>query len=260
MFGLVWATLVACGDNIVSDYGVSGGTRLEPRFWDAGDGARVLRAWFDRELRIECRFDLATDGRFRCLPTDANSNLAFADPACTRPLTIVLACAPAPAFAFGSTRPTPGCGRSLTRAIHEVGGVYGTSVFRKEPGGACMPEGMASGYRAYELGAERDPTEFVGAALEAQGDARLVPYVLVADEGSRLFDGIRDTQRNCECGASGSVGSCRPLEIALHYDFLFSDAACTKNDAVVDLSDYRPCHSPTAVVGDGEPLDRTSGR
>ncbi|MBA3465398.1 MAG: hypothetical protein H0T46_36035 [Deltaproteobacteria bacterium] len=254
--GLVSAALAACGDNLPAPetYGVSSGTRLEARFWDAGGGARIFRAWFDRELRVECTFDLATDGRFRCMPTPANQSLVYGDAACTGSLVTVPVCRPAPAFAFGPARATPGCGRSLSRPIHEVGGVHAATVFSKSFDGACRPHVLESGYQAHQLGAERPPDEFVGATLAVRGDARLAPYVLVGDDGSALFDGVWDTRRNGECGPTGLSTTCKPVEIALHYDFLFSDAGCTMNNAAADLSDARPCHLPTAVVGHGSPF------
>jgi len=255
LLALASVSCIACGDNLaVPDYGVSGGTRLEPRFLDAGAGARVVRGWFDRELRVECFFDVATDGRIRCLPSQANLPAVFGDAACTRPLTISPACAPVPTFAFGPSRATPHCGRSLSQPVQEVGAVHAGSVFRKDFIDGCVPQGVAPGDRAYELGVERDPTEFVGATLVAEGDARVVPYALVGDDGSKLLDGIWDTQRNGECGPTGSSELCAPVEIALHYDFMFSDAECTKNDAAIDLSDARPCHPPTAVLGNGSQL------
>src|SRR5688572_20672983 len=97
----MWTAAVACGDNSRPDVDVSGGRRLEPRFWDAGDGARVFRAWFDRALGVECRFGPATDGSYRCVPLEARTDVAFADSACTRLLTIAPACGPPPTYARG---------------------------------------------------------------------------------------------------------------------------------------------------------------
>src|SRR5205085_1655034 len=110
---VVVAVAGACGDDASPPtYGITAGRRLEPRFWDAGGGARLFRMWFDRELGAECHFELAADGRFRCLPDVYYQRKEFADASCTRMVVIAPECEPAPTFAWGYRRMTPSCGRS----------------------------------------------------------------------------------------------------------------------------------------------------
>jgi hypothetical protein len=253
---IVVGSVVGCGDNASPPtYGVSGGSRLEPRFWDAGGGARLFRSWFDRELGVECRFDLAADGRFRCLPSTRGVSLAFANASCTRLVAIAPMCAPPPTLAIGLRQMTPSCGRSATWPVYTVGAERTSTAIYRLSGDRCVPDAVPVDFRSFDVGAERAPDAFVAADLVAEENGgRLAPYVFAAEDGARQIDGIWDTQRDGECGAYGDVdASCAPVEIALHYDFIFNDATCTVN-AAVDLSDFRPCHPPTAIAGAGEEL------
>jgi hypothetical protein len=246
----------ACGDNITPVHGVQSGSRLEARYWDAGDNARAFQTWFDRQLGTECHFDLATDGRFRCLPLESSdvSFRAFADAACTQPVFAVPDCARVPAFVRGATR-VAFCGRLEAVPVHAVGGARTTRTYFDLDGDTCVMRTAREDQVVYDLRPEQAPTDFVAADLVVEApEQRLSPYTLVAEDGSRLVDGIWDTRRDGECGGGvigviGGVGfdaRCRPEEIALHYDFLFSDATCSVH-AALDLSDERACNPPTAV-------------
>lgn len=266
MRSLLGAVVVlgACGDNISPPapvYGVQAGARLEPRFWDAGDGARLLRAWYDRELDVECRFDLAADGRFRCLPTELPSRTLYADAACTTALVAWPACKPQPRFAGGDARATAECPRPAARPMFEIGAEHAATRVFEMAGDTCRPVDVPKGHRVYLRGNERPPTQFVAAALDASpATSRLVPYVYRGEDGSFEATGIWDSERDAECNGSNLAPpaeeqACYPTEIALHYDFLFSDASCTEF-AAVDLADARPCHPPTAVNTSAQPYGR----
>src|SRR5207244_3273355 len=55
--------------------------------WATGPGGeRIFWAWYDTKLNLECSFDLASDGKQRCLPRTALwPGGAFADSQCTVP-------------------------------------------------------------------------------------------------------------------------------------------------------------------------------
>jgi hypothetical protein len=248
---VVLVVVAGCGDDAPAPYGVTDGSRLAARYWNAGHGARVFRTWFDRDLDIECHFELATDGRVRCVPpADSSARIGYVDPACTEPLLVAPMCGDAPRFARGAARTPTGCERGYAIPIHDVLGARISTSFYSRDGNGCVPDGAPEGYAVYGLGPEHAPADFVAADLEVTApDARLSPYVYVADDGSRVADGIWDTERDAECGSlfgNGADLRCRPTEIALHYDFLYSDATCTTH-AAIDLSVDRACHAPSAV-------------
>jgi hypothetical protein len=240
----------ACGDNVLPVHGVSGGSRLGPRFWDAGDGARAFRVWFDHDLGVECQFELATDGRLRCLPDDPNAMVidAFADAACTQPVLLAPACGFRPRYARGPSRATEACTSSEGSPVHEVGRVRTAPMIYRAFGDFCGSEMVPPAVRVHDVGPELAPEGFVAAELVIEApDARLSPYALVADDGARLVDGIWDTERDGECSPRGGAAArCRPTAIALRVESLFSDAACAVPVAA-DVSDRRACHPPTAA-------------
>lgn len=244
-----------CGDNTAPPgvVGIEAGARLEPRFWSAEGGARVLRAWFDRELGVECTFQLATDGRYRCLPVRGPLASAFADAACTTPIVIVPACSPVPAMAPGRGQATATCDEDAAVPVYPVGAVRAsTEVYFGAPGNSCLAATLDAELRAYDLGAEVAPGTFVGADLvvRASGADRVAPYALVADDGAVENVGQWDTERDGEC--TGGL-RCVPTEIALHDDFLYSDDTCTV-PAAADLSSVRPCARATAVLTSDAPF------
>ena len=263
--GLGWIALIAsaaCGDGSSSNPpaagGIRDGSRLEARYWDAGDGARVLRVWFDRAQGIECAFQRSPDERYRCLPTGetvASLSNEFADAACTQPIVTWPSCAPPPTAILSAGEPTPSCPADFARSVFEVGAESTTLFLGTDTG--CSPWALTPDQRAFHVGTERPANEFVGADLVVQDSARLAPFTFQADDGAVEIVSIWDTERDAECAPSGPFSDektrCGPVEIALHHDFLWSDDTCTVH-AAADLSPFRPCFPPTAVVGDGEPF------
>ena len=49
------------------------GSRLRAQYLQAEDGTRIFAAWFDSARDEACRFALADDGEFRCLPARAGA-------------------------------------------------------------------------------------------------------------------------------------------------------------------------------------------
>src|SRR5690349_19903368 len=66
--------------------GAQDGARLKVRSVTTPDGAIVPLGWRDSTLGLDCAFEVASDGKLRCLPmTPFYSSGKYADAACTIP-------------------------------------------------------------------------------------------------------------------------------------------------------------------------------
>jgi hypothetical protein len=112
---------------------VTSGSRLRARFFDGGGGALMFKAWYDTELDIECRFDLAADGKQRCLPL------------AEEPWGEGTACVASPSlptarYLAGTASDVPfGDGRLATRTIVADDGSREVIEIVDEKGGICNP-------------------------------------------------------------------------------------------------------------------------
>jgi hypothetical protein len=70
-----------------ADQAVSG-TRLKARWYVSADGAKQFLGWFDSQRQENCSFQVAADGKTRCLPTTVLTFFYFYDPECKRPLAV----------------------------------------------------------------------------------------------------------------------------------------------------------------------------
>ena len=168
------------------------GSRLTFPLWRTADGFAVRKGTIhDGMLDVDCTFEIATDGRRRCLPASHSLiNHRFADPACTQPLA---------SNSIGdryvrSTVHGTGCvgGEDGYRVeIREAGAtVETTAVYEMSAtAGGCV-EVFRSGREGYRYtGAVVPPENFVAAeevVIQPTGRARLGQVRLVADDGAWL--------------------------------------------------------------------------
>lgn len=245
------------------------GSRLRARLAEV-DGVALFLGWHDRNLDIDCTFELADDGVTRCLPS--GSGLApidgyYADSSCSLPVTSVPASSGCPSARLAVGSSSSG---SCEQSVWSVGApmASGGLVYTRGSSGACglitsPPANIAS---LTPMAA----SAFVGAKPSARTSRGpdLAMRWLVADDGSVQADALFDTVRNVRCGPTivpGSFfvdfpGRCAPQDLAWVID-TYVDPACTKLAA---LSEYTPgtgCQPPPVAVvddpGTGSPYDTT---
>jgi hypothetical protein len=201
------------------------GTRLRARVTTVG-AARMFVGWHDLTLNVDCRFGVASDGKVRCLPSDAASSF-YDDVGCTTAVGVIpngttpkYLSAPNAAFV---------CGKGP--AFYLPGATYTpTDLFQHQESG-CEPAGSAGGAFTYvHLGALVDPATFAAAteALEPRG-ARLSARQYVASDGAKEDVGMQDAARaSSRCSArdvrNGDY-SCIPDDLA-YQEVFFSDDKC----------------------------------
>ncbi|MBA3396852.1 MAG: hypothetical protein H0T89_29750 [Deltaproteobacteria bacterium] len=253
------AALAGCGDNSsgrLEAVGIRDGTRLVARFLVA-EGAAVFRHWHDVERGMDCAFEPASDGEYRCLPIGPDAtyiNYEYADAACSQPVVLAPRCQ-APRYAFSHAMATARCNRPSGRAVFSVGPARASRTVFVYRDGVCQEAftiDIDSTDALYDLGDKLPATDFVAAQLGPASSDALASYTFTADDGAVQADTTWDAARAGECHASERTDPprCVPLEVALHYDHVWADAACTIQ-AAVDLAQLRPCAAPTAIVGFG---------
>ncbi len=256
---VVVGALAGCGDNSSGRPGVAGirdGTRLVARYFVA-EGAAVFRIWHDTERTMDCTFQPASDGEYRCLPTglDARYAYKYADAACTHPVVVAARCQ-LPRYAFGREMATARCNRHSGRAVFAVGSARRSRFVFDVYNGMCNRSILSERDVAYELGDTLPATDFVAAQLGATTSDALAPYAFTADDGAIQADTAWDAVRGGECDVRGTSDvrgttepvRCTPINVAWHDDDVWAEAACSIH-AAVDFGQNRPCTTPTAIKG-----------
>lgn len=227
------AVLAGCEDESPA-IGLEGGDRLTPLLWDAGDGAAVFRGWHDDDLDVDCVFQHATDGRYRCLPALEGTE-HFADSGCTQPVAHVYPCGPAAQGYVSFPVPTT-CGNArLARSIHRLGAkrAAGETTWVRQSDGTCLPHEPQSDSDPdfYDLEGEVPPSDFVAADLVPRPAAApgLSIYTMVAEDGATEATAMWDDGRGAECGADADSGElrCAPVEVADWTYVTYADASCS---------------------------------
>lgn len=148
-----------------ADDGNKDGSRLKARYYVAEDGARQFAGWFDTQRGEECSFQMASDGKRRCLPTGqlSGSGFHYADASCTQPIAPAVSGCSSPALA-AIWEASAGCGAPSVRLYSVAAKVTGASIYYGA-NGTCTP--MARGEAEYfRLGSELSPSAFVTVTIE----------------------------------------------------------------------------------------------
>ena len=219
----------AGGGTSVADTADVSGTRLRAQYLATADGSRQFQGWFDENLQISCHFDLAEDGRMRCLPLpEALVSSAFLDANCMQALVQVSAasCTDTPLYALKSSAGE--CGPSTE--VYAVGAAQTpTQVFYAASTG-CAASTPAPNQKFYTLCAKTDPGTFVaGASAGVASGHRLDPVYTIASDGSQERTGWFDTtlKSGCTIGiAADQKSRCLPTPPAIVLD-TYSDPACS---------------------------------
>jgi len=105
------------------------------------DGAKMFVGWHDMDRSLDCAFDIAADGKRRCLPVPTGAQLGqvFSDTNCVAPLAViknVTGCVgPAPAYVMQST---PTCtGGPAGQHVYPLGPVVTGGIYFWARPGQC---------------------------------------------------------------------------------------------------------------------------
>lgn len=216
------------------------GKRIRVKTLDAGGGAVAFVGLVDHDSGRDCYFELASDGKTRCLPTGGSGNLYFTDAACTVPVAVVYDGGPCQ-VEDDSILVFPGlndstCGGSTVYQPGNVQIIDGP-VFQKSSAG-CIEQPDQTGLQVHAL-AEVPLTTFVAAHLEEEAlSDDLVGEYWVADDGARIFDTLRNRNGNRgECFPYGPAPyepftagpyDCEPSRAASNGTNAYADADCTE--------------------------------
>lgn len=203
------------------------GSRLRPVVRIAEDGTRAQVGWHDTMLDAPCEFGTAPDGSLRCLPTTYGDDpWLYADPDCTEPVIqdIWIPEGATVVWARGN-----GC---FDHDYYEVGEPVAEIYYAAN--GPCEFFSNDPAHRVVAI-----PTDqFVAATVTPQdGNSRIVPLLLEADDGARAIVGAWDREREeevmPELDAAGQLrwfGRWEP-RVSTYY---YADASCTERVALAE--------------------------
>jgi hypothetical protein len=242
--------------------------RLIPFDWTDGDKLHIRNGWFDTQLGVPCRFGPLDDKVQRCIPaTPFKVTLAyFSDAACTQP-ALEAGCN-LEASRFGGAQNWVYASGSTGWQIFTLKDSLPPNsprYYKSGPDGRCnQTNPFKSGY---SYGGTPVPgARFVAATVStAPGSSRLLPRVLIADDGSRELVGIFDQRLGKDCSpveASDGVWRCLPLGSDTMMYSLFSDASCTQTLLTTNGPDKTyawansglGCGGPIRVLSLGAPV------
>lgn len=140
------------------------GSRLTATYLDGEDGSRAFVGFYDTIRKEDCSFQLAGDGKMRCMPAAANlvdGSGYFADAECTKQLAHVVtatSCGAGPRYAavwdYGAC-PAPSV------RIFEIGEQYTGDIYSSD--GSCTAIPRPATLTFYELDDAVRTSEFAAA-------------------------------------------------------------------------------------------------
>jgi hypothetical protein len=221
----------SAGASIVA---ATGGARLRPRDWApavASDGPTVTVGLTDTMLSFDCLWQVATDGKIRCLPDAYQGAIAYADAQCLE--TVLVATASrcnqaAEVSAYGTLFNFNTCPAS--RSVWRRGDAVVGSLYARNAANACV---VAAPLREDQKAWAINPVEvvsLVAATPNRMGSGPIVPVMLDAEDGAKQFFGWRSEGQQADCNvgiAADGKAHCLPTPIATVGTF-WTDASCTQ--------------------------------
>ncbi|MEM7157636.1 MAG: hypothetical protein AAF799_32650 [Myxococcota bacterium] len=213
------------------------GSRLRPVFRVADDGTRIPNGWHDTLLDTRCEFRYTDDAGLRCL-TDtygATEIWHYADPDCTEP-AMQTGAIPDGASVV-RVRGNSCFDQTYYQLLEPVEAIYYTA------NGPCE---FFSNDEAVRVALVSN-TDFVGATVTPlEGNDRVVPMLLVADDGAQQIFGAWDTVHEEEVRPSADASGQRRW-FSRHQprlsELYFTDSTCSEPVALAQ------CVHPSEVVG-----------
>jgi hypothetical protein len=212
----------------------AGGARLRPRGWApavAGVGPTISTGLTDTMLDFDCLWQVATDGKMRCLPDAYQGAIAYADSQCSQTVLVTTASRcnqSADAAAYGTLFNFNTCPAS--RSVWRRGDAVSGSLYVRSTADACV---AASALRADQKAWAIEPVEvvsLVAATPTAMGTGPIVPVMLEAEDGAKQFFGWRSEGEKADCNvgmAADGKAHCLPTPIAVVGTY-WTDASCTQ--------------------------------
>lgn len=225
------------------------GSRLEARYWTAEGMPNAFRGFFDTELGVYCRFDIATDGTQRCMPLGrAGTRLHHhADASCEQAVyEVPLPCAAD--VTMHSTR--TGCGEvQVVRLVEATASE--PQYFLRSDGTCSETEPRETEQQLFVAGETVSPDEFVeGVIVELPGQCQAGLRVVEAEDGATGPYSLFDARWEIGCNWIGAEGdsNCRASKspVAVPLDF-FADANCTERLPYFASWPYGACNPPELV-------------
>lgn len=231
------------------------GTRLRPIFREAEDGTKVHVGWQDTLLDTPCDFMPTPSAGMRCVSTAGGNGVwLYADAACTEP---VLQDSSIPEGATVVYERGDSC---FDHTYWEVGEPVSDIYYNAN--GPCEWFSNDPSHRVTVIPHE----DFVGATLTPQdGNSRIVPLLLEADDGSRQIFGAWDRIHDEQVTAAPDDGDLlrwfghfQPRVSTTYY----ADPDCTERVAIDQcVPDWaQPTTAKETESGCGEILGRTQLR
>jgi hypothetical protein len=228
------------------------GTRLRARLLDAGREAVVFQGFRDAELGVDCAYELAEDGVYRCIPSKRDSSVYFLDAQCTQAVwngrpTAGQCQAPQHPFAVTWLEPDGACQEGHRTRVYRIGEARSSSaVFELGPDG-CKQLAASSCTRSLEL---VPPSQLVAARPEIQAiDASVSIRWAAWADGARNAVGLIDAVRQVDCSVAPVVDAdhCVPSSAAHLFlggdddpSTLYTDSSCSGGGVFRDLA-RAPC-------------------
>jgi hypothetical protein len=227
------------------------GSRLRAQLVKA-DGVALFVGWHDKGPNdVDCSFELADDGRTRCLPGGpdvASLGSYYADAGCTIPAVTATAGCSAPRFAVSQAS-----GMCATTVWSLGAGMPVPAVYQKDPGGSCSSVDSLPPGTVYPISTPIPAAQFVAAASmrRSRGPDLAVEW-LQGDDGSLQASSLFDTKRGASCGQSSQFpGRCVPDGLAFIIGD-YADPSCSVPAAWAEPP--TACvPAPTAVIDEGSP-------
>lgn len=233
----------------------SGGTRIKARFYQTSDGTLSFLGWNDTQIGIECRFTPSSDGKIRCLPSQAiayASSYYYRDAACTQRIAYYSpGRCPTPVRYISFTDQTA-C-PSRTR-IYAVGTRLATQTAYYNGGSGCQQTTFGTGTELYDLGAEVPASTFVGATEQIGPDLGGVARAdILADDGARGVYRFVEPTRNVTCyfrDAADGAYRCLPSEAYVSQS-IYANPSCTTLAVSRGTSACPPPNVATSTTAQG---------
>ena len=218
------------------------GTRLRPIVREAEDGSTQHVAWQDTQEDVRCTFRVGEDGVRRCFPEFRDTYVYYGDPECKTLVMRTHDDYPHDILEIRDEADYCAAGTFYRLASEPFVG----TLYRKDEG--CVEHSMDPGYF---VATPMVHTDFVAAAVEpAEGNSRIVPLILAAEDGARAIAGAWDREHGEEVVAQPATdaGQSRWFgRYAATSPDLFGDAACT-----MPLAGQLQCTPPDRIPATGQ--------
>lgn len=234
---------MAPDEMVAAERKLEGHARVQRYRFSAEDGAsEASTLFFDQDLGEDCFFYTATDGQRRCIPGDyflyPQGGGVFGDSACSAPVKVLDECKDTD---LAYTLDPSSC---EYRLVSYQLGLLATWAYVSTGQNQCTPvsEELLAGHTVRLLEEQLAPTDLVATVdVERRGEGRIQAEYQHLDDGTEIFAGWWDTERDVSCTptamADGAI-HCLPYSRAgANLSSYFGDPDCQENVGVAVLNE-----------------------